>query len=83
MRAKDHPPPSAPRIDMEASLGFAAWLSDISASLVFTSHRSGELIGPNVDEIYDVAFLPRVRNPFFVQQNSEEIRYFIKPYEQM
>lgn len=39
-------------------------------------------IGPNVDEIYDVAFLPGVRNPKFVRHQSDEIKYFIRPLEQ-
>jgi uncharacterized protein (TIGR03032 family) len=36
-------------------------------------------IGPDVDEIYDVAILPNIRNPLLVDPNSEEVKYFIRP----
>jgi len=46
--------------------------------------RTGEIvhkvqIEPDVDEIYDVGFLPGVRNPMLVRHGSEEMRYFIRP----
>lgn len=38
-------------------------------------------IGPDVEEIYDVAFLPGLRNPLLIRQDSDEMRYFIRPGE--
>lgn len=38
-------------------------------------------IGPDVDEIYDVALLPRTKNPCVVKVGGDDIRYLLRPLD--
>jgi uncharacterized protein (TIGR03032 family) len=53
-------------------------------AIVCLNTETGEIdyqveIGPEVDEIYDVAVLTGIRNPMLVDPNSDEVKYFIRP----